>query len=559
MPTTRTGADYLAEAITAYGIDHVFFMEAILRATLVQLEKRGVRRILAHSEKAAAYMADGYARVSGRPGICMAQAVGAANLAAGLQDAYLGRSPVLAITGHKPIPHLHRNAYQEIAHPPLFQAVTRFSANVESPGELPFLLRQAFREATGATPRPAHLDLAGHQGEVIETGEIAGPVEVDARHGRVPAYRYVPSSEDVDAAAAAIASAERPILVVGGGAVQSGAAEEVRALVAHGIPLAYALDGKGIVPDSAATTVGVVGRYSAPYANHSVHEADLVIYVGCDTGDQVTDSWRVPGPGAGVVQIDADPVELGRNYPGTLGVCGDPKLALQALAERLSARNDPNWMARTQALRREWEATVEPLCTSNARPTTVERLCRDLTAALPPDAVLVADTGYSGIWTGTLVGLNHPGQTYLRAAGSLGWSFPAAIGAQCAVPDRPVVCFCGDGGFYYHMAELETARRWNIPVTVVINNNAALGQDIAGVRKVYGDYDGRADDLTHFEPVDFARVAEAFGCRSTRIEDPADLAPALEAAIAADEPAVIDVVTDPLPRAPESWVPSDGG
>ena len=552
--TTRTGADYLAEALHAYGVTDVFFMEAVLRRALLKLEKLDVRRIMAHTEKGAAYMADGYARASGKVGVCMAQAVGAANLAAGLQDAYLARSPIVAFTGHKAIPQLQRNAYQEISHAGLFASVTRFSANVEEASQLPMLLRQAFREATGPTPRPAHLDLAGLSAEVVEQGEIRGPIEVDPRHGHAPAYRGVPDPVDVAAGAAAIARAQRPVAVLGGGAMLSGAAEEARALAALGIPVAYTLDGKGLVADDDEATVGAVGNYSAPYANQLVHEADLVIYVGNDTSDMSTGYWRVPEPGTPIVQIDADHAELGRNYPGVIGICGDARLCLAALLAQLSAR-DRTWLEHAAARRRAWATAVEPLRSSRARPITVERLCGELTAALPDDAVLVADTGYSGIWTGTMVDLNHRGQSYLRAAGSLGWGFPGAIGAQVALPDRPVVCFCGDGGFYYHLSELETARRWKIPVTVVINNNSAFGQDIAGVSKVYEGDNGRQQDLTHFEPVDFAAVTEAFGCRGTRVEDPADLAEALATAIASQETTVVDVATDPMPRAPAAWMP----
>ena len=175
--------------------------------------------------------------------------------------------------------------------------------------------------------------------------------------------------------------------------------------------------------------------------------------------------------------------------------------------------------------------------------------------SLQDNCLVVADTGYMGAWVGTLYETRIPGQTVIRAAGSLGWAFPAAIGAQCALPDRPVVCFCGDGGFYYHLSELETARRWRVPVTVIINNNSAFGQDIEGVRKVYGGDNGRARDLTHFEPVSFAAVAESFGCRGIRVEDPADIADAIKTAIASSEPTVVDVVTDAELRAPAAWVP----
>ena len=555
MTEHLTGAQYLAQALDGYGVRDVFFMEAILRHTLRELETLGVRRIMGHSEKGVAYMADGYARASGKVGICMAQSVGAANLAAGLQDAYLAHSPVVAFTGHKAIPQLQRNAYQEVAHPALYQSVTGFSASIEEASQLPLLLRQAFREATGPTPRPSHLDLVGLSGEIMELGPVHEEVAVDARHGRAPAYRSAPDPTDIDTAARLIVAARRPVAVIGGGAMLAGAASEVRALAERGIPIAYSLDGKGLVDDNDDSTIGAVGNYSAPYANEVIHQADLIIYVGNDTNDMSTGNWRSPNRGAIIIQIDADASELGRNFPGVSGIYGDAKLALRDLVAALPQLNVGEWVAHTRECRRGWENEVEPLSVSNTKPITVERLCRELEQALPEDAVLVADTGYSGIWTGTHIKLNGRGQGYLRAAGSLGWGFPAAIGAQCALPDRAVVCFCGDGGFYYHLPELETARRWNIPVTVVVNNNSALGQDIAGVRAAYAGSNGRAEDLTHFEPVDFARVTDAFGCKGIRVEDASDLAEAIKIGIESNEPTVIDVATDAEPRAPAAWMP----
>ena len=555
MSEARSGARYLAEALAGYGVSHVFFIEAIARRVLVELEALGVQRIMAHSEKAAAYMADGYARATGRVGVCMSQAVGAANLAAGLQDAWLARSPVLAITGHKAIPARQRNAYQEVDHRPLFEAVTAFTASVEAADQLPFLLRQALRTASGPTPRPVHLDLAGLQGEVIELGSLAGPPVIETRHGRVPSYRSTPAEEDIAAAVRLIDAAERPVVVLGAGAMLGGSAEPVRALAARGIPIAYGLDGKGLVEDSLDSVIGVVGNYSAPYANKVIHEADLVLYVGSDTSDMTTGDWRVVRPEAVVVQIDASADELGRNFPGAQGLLGDAGLALAALEPRLARRDRSAWRERALALRRAWDEEVAPLRASDKTPVLVERLCREVEEALPENALLVADTGFSGIWSGTHIGLGHPGQDYIRAAGSLGWSFPAALGAQAALADRPVVCFCGDGALYYHLAELETAKRWRIPVTVVINNNSAFGQDITGVRAAYGGRNGRATDLTHFTQVDFARVAESFGCHGVRITDPADLGAAIRAGIASGTPNVIDVVTDPEPRAPAAWYP----
>jgi acetolactate synthase-1/2/3 large subunit len=188
-------------------------------------------------------------------------------------------------------------------------------------------------------------------------------------------------------------------------------------------------------------------------------------------------------------------------------------------------------------------------------PIAVERLCAEVTRALPDDGILVADTGYSGIWTGTMIDLNGAGQRYLRAAGSLGWSFPAALGAQCAAGQRKVLCFTGDGGFYYHLPELETARRCNIPLTLVVNNNSGFGQNLTGVHRIAGNRPGRGEELIRFGPTDFAAVAKSFGVAGIRVERPEALAPALREALDTPAPVVVDVVTDLEPRAPAPWTP----
>lgn len=552
-----TGARFIAETLKGYGVTHVFFMESMLRLTLLELEELRVSRVLTHSEGAAAYMADGYARASGRPGICMAQSVGAANLAAGLQDAYLARSPVIALTGRKPPMAQYRNAYQEIAHHPLFSAVTRYAAEIHCVEQLPLILSQAFREATSATPRPVYLEIEGLMGERIERAEAPMRVTVERRHACCPAHRIRPDREAIEDAAVRIDGAERPIIVAGRGALVSGAGPEVAALAeAFSIPVAFALDGKSIVPDTHPACVGVVGSYSARPANQIVSEADLVIYLGCDTGDQVTLDWRVPKPGTPVIQIDADATELGRNYPGALAVLGDPKYALHALLEALRGRQPKqDWLASAQKTFAEWSREIESLLTSEARPIRVERLCHEISQHLPGNAVFVADTGYSGIWTGTMVQLRHSEQLYLRSAGSLGWAFPGALGAKCAVPDRPVISFSGDGAFYYHVSELETAARRGIQIVAIVNNNSGFGQCMIPVERVYDGRPGNPGDLTCFTNVNFARIAEEMGCCGIRVERPEEIGPALDRALSAGGPVVVDVVTDPRPRAPVPWMP----
>src|SRR5947199_6551543 len=305
-------------------MSHVFFVESVMRRTLLHLGDLGVKHILAHAEKAAAYMADGYARVAGRPGVCMAQSVGAANLAAGLRDAWLGRTPVIAFTGHKEPSFQHRNAYQEIPHAPLFAAVTKFSTPVLSTGELPRLLRHAWRAALADTPRPTHLDFNGLQGDVIELGTTAEPPVIEEEARQIPVHRPVADERDIERAAAILTGARRLVIVAGDGAAASGAGPEVLALAeALAAPVATTLGARGIIPTTHRPSAGVPGSYSAPPANRIVDAADLVLFVGCDTGDQVTLNWRVPARDTPVVQIDADPAEIGRSYPNTTGRLGD--------------------------------------------------------------------------------------------------------------------------------------------------------------------------------------------------------------------------------------------
>jgi len=557
MAETMNGADWLAQALAGTGMSHVFFVESTLRRTLLALGDHGVKPILAHSEKAAAYMADGYARVAMRPGVCMAQSVGAANLASGLQDPYLGHSPVIALTGRKEPRFQHRNSYQEIAHAPLFAAVTKFSTPVETTSELPRLLRQAWRAALADPVRPTHLDFNGLQGDAIELGQTDEPLAIETEPRGIPLHRPVADARDIERAATLLTGARRLAIVAGDGAAASRAGPEILALAeALAAPIATTLGARGLIPTRHRLAVGVAGSYSAPPANRIVHSADMVLFIGCDSGDQVTLNWTIPSITTPIVQIDADPLEIGRSYPNTTGLVGDAKATVARLVEAVGRPvRDSGFADEAARIVADWRATMTPLVEKNTAPIAVERLCAEITRALPADGVLVADTGYSGIWTGTMVDLNGAGQTYLRAAGSLGWAFPASLGAQCAAGSRRVVCFTGDGGFYYHLPELESARRYQIPAVIVINNNSGFGQNLTGVHRIAGNRPGRGEELIRFGPTDFAKVAASFGVRGIRVEEPSRIASALSEALAGNEPVVVDVVTDLEPRAPEAWSP----
>lgn len=548
----------MAETFKGYGVTHVFFVEAILRRTLVEMEALGIRRILTHSEKAAAYMADGYARMSRRPGICMSQSVGAANLASGLQDPYLGLSPVIALTGKKPPFAQHRNAYQEIPHGPMFESVTKYNVSIDTGEQLPYFLRQAFREATSGSPGPVHLDIGGgYAGEGIESAEVNSDVVIEEPFTHYPSMRPEPENGAVQGAVRVLEDAERPVIVAGGGARASSAGPEIVELAEMlSIPIATSLNGKEIILEHHPLNVGVVGSYSRWCANRVVSEADLVLFIGSHTGDQVTNDWTVPRPGTPVIQIDIDPSELGRSYPNTVALIGDAKATVRRMKEFLKNKTThKSWAERTQQLVKEWRDEVEPLRHSGATPIRVERLCKEITEALPPDAILVSDTGYAGIWTGTMVYLTHPGQSYIRAAGSLGWGFPASLGAKCGAPNRPVICFTGDGGFWYHLGELETASRCNIKTVTVVNNNQCLRQCLEGIHRAYGDRPGNKDEMCKFQDVNFARIAQEMGCLGIRVEHPEEISEALRKALVSDLPAVVDVVTDVTCKVPSPWTP----
>jgi acetolactate synthase-1/2/3 large subunit len=547
--TKRLGAEVIADMLAGYGVTHVFMVPAVLRRTFAEMERRTqIARIHCHGEKSAAYMADGYARASGRPGVCMAQVIGALNLAAGLRDAFLAHSPVIAITGGRDPKTKFRKVYQEIDDVPAFEPVTKFNATIDDIARAPDMLRQAFRVATTGAPGPVHLQFRGNEGQVdLDEAEMEPLVE--AQFAKVPPYRPQPEMQHVAAALALLQAAERPIFVAGGGARASGAHAELVALAeALQIPVATSLNGKDLIPGTHPLSVGVVGTYSRESANRAVNRADLVCFVGSETGGMTTHFWAVPKIGTRAIQIDIEPESIGRNYPLEGGVLGDAKSVLAAMlsqADPASAGRRKAWFEEIGSLRREWSVKYEPQLHSEQLPIHPARICHELTRHVPDDAIVVVDTGHAGMWMGGMYGLRHPAQSYIRSAGHLGWAFPAGIGAKAACPGRPVVAFTGDAGFWYHIGELETQVRWNIPSVTLVNNNGGGNQSKRGFDRVYGgETNNRSRELWTYRAVNFARIAEDIGALGIRVEKPGDIAPALAKALESKRPAVIDVATD---------------
>ena len=550
-----TGAKFIAETLHAYGVTHFFFMPVIIPDAMPDMQRLGIKRIMAHAEKPAAYMADGYARVSKKVGICGAQAVGGMNLAAGIQDAYLACSPVIALTGRLPQIEQNRHAYQEVDHIDPFNAVTKYNTVVTTVDELPTTLRQAFRESTTGTPGPSHIDLTGVTGEII-THEADLEVIAEAQYMQIPPYRPEPDSNSIKNTIDLLIKAKKPVIIAGGGANISGARKKLINISEKlNIPVATSLNAKEVFPYDHPLAVGIPGSYSRSCANKIVAESDLIFFIGSHTGSQITNNWRLPRKGTTIIQLDINPAELGRSFPIQIGLMGDVKATLTKILNNISQKKEihTDWIKRIQNLVNEWKNEVAPLLKSDTIPMRPERLSNELTKSLPNDAILVSDTGHSGIWTGTMMDLKHEEQSYIRCAGSLGWALPAAIGAKCAAPERPVICFTGDGGAWYHLTELETAVRNNINTIWVINNNSSLNQERHLNEEIFGGTKPGSDQMWKFNQGQFSEIAKLMGCIGIEVNKPHEINIALEEAIESEKPCVIDVKTDIEGIAPIAW------
>jgi acetolactate synthase I/II/III large subunit len=546
----QQGATALAEMLHGYGVTHVFMVPAVLRRTFAELERLHpeIAPVATHGEKSAVYMADGYARAGRRPGVCGAQIIGAMNLAAGLREPFLARSPVVALTGGRLPATKFRQVYQEIDDVPAFEPVTKFNATVDDVTRLPDMLRQAFRVATTGSPGPVHLQVQGNEGQLdTQTGVLDSIVEPE--FAAVPPFRPAPDDAAVHQALALLQAAERPVLIAGGGVRWSQAGAELIALAeALGIPVATSANGRSVISGTHPLSVGVAGTYSRESANQVVNRADLVCFIGTTTGGMTTHFWAVPPIGTPAIQIDIDPTALGRNYPLQARVLGDARATLSRMAEladKSTAARRTAWRAEVDDIKAAWRTRHDAVMTSDDLPMRPERLATDLTAIVPGDAVVTVDTGHAGMWMSQYFDLTSPGQDYLRAAGHLGWAFSAALGAKCAVPDRPVIAFTGDAGLYYHLSEIETAVRWGINTVTIVNDNAGGNQSKGGFDRAYqGAPTAASRRMWTYNDVDLAKVASDMGALGIRVDKPGDLRPAVERALAAGRPALIDVRTD---------------
>ncbi len=560
----RTGAEAFVHMLDRFGVEHVFGLCGDTSLPLYDALHRldhGIEHVLTRDERSAAYMADGYARVSGRVGVCEGPSGGGATyILPGLVEAGESSIPVLAVTTDIAVGSRGRFTLTELDQEALFRPVTKWNAVIDRAADVPRMLRAAFRHMTTGTPGAAQLGLPFDvQRDPVDDAEL----HADPAFGRYPARRAAPNRDDVRAAAAAIRAAARPVFVCGGGVTISGAEIELRALAERlGAPVATTVSGKGAISDSHDLAVGVVGSNGGtPETRAVVDAADLVVFVGCRAGSVTTERWRHPAPGAvRVVHVDSCPGVVGVNYPTEAGLIGDAKLCLGALDAEL-APSIPTPPARAldaafvAARKREKYEAFLALARADDTPIRPERVVGELRPLLPEDAVVVADPGTPCPYLAAYCDFATAGRRFLsnRAHGALGYALPASVGVHYGRPGAKCVAVIGDGSFGFCAGELETLVRLAVPVTVVVIANGTFGWIKAGQKS---GFDGRYYSVD-FSITDHARVAAAYGLRTWRVTDPRDLRASLAAAIAHDGPTLVDVVCQPLheARAPVSeWV-----
>jgi acetolactate synthase I/II/III large subunit len=556
---TLTGAEAVVEMLKVHGVEILFglcgdtslpFYDALARLP------HGMRHVLTRDERSASYMADGYARVSGKVGICEGPSGGGVTyILPGLAEANESSVPVLCINSDISVSARGRYTLTELDQDALMRPVTKWNVVLDRPQDIPRVFRAAFRQMTTGRPGAAHVALPFDvQNGSVDRADIRG----DASLGQCPAERVAPDPSSVERAAKLLHDAAHPVFLCGGGVVIAGAEPDLTQLAERlSAPVATTISGKGSIHEEHPLAVGVVGSNGGtPETRAIVDQADLVVFVGCRAGSVTTERWRHPPPGkTRVIHLDVDPAVLGANYPVDVGLVGDAKLGLAALNQALAKVRRPLDASGVQKAKQEKFARFDALALSNDKPIKPERVVAELVQALDPDAILVADAGTPCPYFSAYYQVRSTGRRFFsnRAHGALGYSMAAAMGAHFARPQVKCVSVMGDGSFGFTCGELETAMRYRLPITFVVISNGTYGWIKAGQRAGYGQRYFGVD----FATTDYAAVAAAFGVKSWRVTEPTDLPKVLNEALSHSGPSLVDIVCQPLheAKAPVSeWI-----
>jgi acetolactate synthase I/II/III large subunit len=495
-------------------------------------------------------MADGYARVTGRPGVCEGPSGGGATyLLPGLVEANESAIPVLGITSDVSVGARGRFPLTELDQQALYAPLTKWNTRIDRVDQIPQAVRSAFRAMTTGRPGAAHIALPY---DLQKQPLDAADVWAQPGHDVFPALRSAPDPHDIERAARKLVAARAPVVVCGGGVVIAGAMHELDALATLlDAPVCTSVSGQGSLPGAHPLLAGVIGTNGGVEATRKVvAQADLVLFVGARAGSTTTEHWQVPSRDVAILHLDVDAMTIGTNYRTDVAMVGDAKLGLAALAQAVRERiaDRPSDAVDGRAIvaraRADKHAFFAPLAEANERPIKPERVVAWLNRLLPPNAIVVADPGTPCPYFSAYFDAPQAGRHFItnRAHGALGFALSAGVGAAFGRPDAMVVAAMGDGSFGFTCGELETVVRRHIPLKMVVFSNAVFGWIKASQKAGYGERYFSVD----FDRTDHARVAQAFGVKAWRVEDPTDVHGALKAALAHDGPALVDVISQPL-------------
>ncbi len=542
-----TGGATVVELLKVEGVRYIF---GIVGATFLDIldalyDDRSVEYINVRHEQAAAFMADGLARITDLPGVCLVTSgPGATNLLTGVAAAHVAHSPVVVLVGGVPTEHLGKDAFQEFDLVGMFRPVTKLALQITRADRIPELLRGALRAALTGRRGPVFVELPRDiLSEPVPTSAVLAP-----EHYRI-AHAQPPHPEAIREVVRRLRQAERPLLLVGGGVTRADANDLlVRLSEQQSIPTITAYGRNDAVPNTHPLYIGPLGRAGSPEAAAACRRSDLLLVIGSRLG-QFTSLFddRYIRPATAIVQIDVDSRDIGRYYPVALGIQADAREACRALLEALKRDGGPEasrpaWRQEIEVLRGQRQARLAAEADLSVKPLKPQRVYAELRRVLPPETIVALDAGAAGAYGYDRLQFSQP-RTFLTPLdlGGLGFAFPAALGAKLGRPHVPVLAIHGDGGFLMNAHELETAVRHHINVVTIVMNNNCWGSEKAYQRQFYGArYIGC--DLGNPRYDEFARL---FGAEGYYVEHPDQVGDAVQAAFAASKPAVIEIPIDP--------------
>lgn len=541
-----SGAQAVVTSLRNEGVKYVFGIPGgpILPLYDALYDASSPKHILVRHEEAAAFMADAYARVTGRPQVCVGtMGPGAANLLIGVACAFSDSIPLIAITGNVSTAFEGRGLQQEMDHVRVFTPVTKRSIKVHRTERIPEILQMAFRVATTGRPGPVLID--------VPSDVLSREAEVDfvePSKARPTSRRLYGDPEEIRRAAQLLVDAERRIILAGGGVIISNASTELTTLAETlNSPVVTSYNGRGAIPEDHSLFLGRAGSGAPTVFDEVIREADVVLAVGYRFTDVSTNNWSFPSGDAEIIHVDIDPCEIGRIVPVEVGVVGDSRAVLsellQAVGSRLAKmRRQRGWIEDAFRRKEVWETRMMEKMTSDAVPIKPHRVMKELREVLDRNAILATSAGSNKMFAASLFRIYEP-RTWIHSGGStpMGAAFCHALGAKLAAPDRQVVAVCGDGGFQMVCQELVTAVENDLNVVTCILNDQRLGLIRYQQQKQYG---GRVIATEFRHSTDFVKLAEAFGATGIRVEKPQEMKPSLKRALQADTPVVIDIVID---------------